>query len=120
MTLPPDPLDNDTPEANPDEPLDDGEFGAGGGGRAELLPEGAATAVVDTVDELKSVLQAELSTDTTQHYLNRIGAKPLLTAEQEVQYATLAKAGDFSARQKMIEHNLRLAVRLAKHYINRG
>ena len=121
MTLPPDPLDNDTPEDSPDEPLDDGEFGADGADRAEMLPEGAATtAVVDTVDELKSVLQAELSTDTTQHYLNRIGAKPLLGAEQEVHYATLAKAGDFAARQKMIEHNLRLVVSIAKHYINRG
>ena len=123
MTLPPDPLDNDTPEDNPDEPLD-GEFGADGAERAELLPEGTAaggdTAHVESVDELKSVLQAELSTDTTQHYLNRIGAKPLLTAEQEVHYATLAKAGDFNARQKMIEHNLRLVVSIAKHYINRG
>jgi hypothetical protein len=30
------------------------------------------------------VLAAELSTDTTQHYLNQIGTRPLLTAEQEV------------------------------------
>jgi RNA polymerase nonessential primary-like sigma factor len=121
MTLPPDPLDHDTPEDNPDEPLEDGEFGVDGVDRAELLPDGAAAVtVVDTVDELKSVLQAELSTDTTQHYLNRIGAKPLLSAEQESHYATLAKAGDFNARQKMIEHNLRLVVSIAKHYINRG
>jgi RNA polymerase nonessential primary-like sigma factor len=115
MTQPPEPLDHDAPE-DPDEPLD-GELGADGGDRAELLPDGAAN---EGVDELKSVLQAELSTDTTQHYLNRIGAKPLLSAEQEVQVATLAKAGDFSARQKMIEHNLRLVVSIAKHYINRG
>ena len=66
------------------------------------------------------VLAAELSTDTTQHYLNQIGTRPLLTAQQEVHYATLAKAGDFAARQKMIEHNLRLVVSIAKHYINRG
>jgi RNA polymerase nonessential primary-like sigma factor len=124
MTLPPEPLDHDAPEDNPDEPLDDGEFGADGADRAGLLPEGGTGAgngaVADTVDELKSVLQAELSTDTTQHYLNRIGAKPLLGAEQEVHFATLAKAGDFNARQKMIEHNLRLVVSIAKHYINRG
>jgi len=76
--------------------------------------------VVESVDGLKSILAAELSTDTTQHYLNQIGSKPLLTIEEEVRYATLAKQGDFKSRQKMIEHNLRLVVSIAKHYINRG
>ncbi|MGJ7914169.1 RNA polymerase sigma factor RpoS [Massilia sp. LXY-6] len=122
MTLPPDPLDQETPddgpEEVPEEALGDRDFGTEGDGRAELPVEGPAPA--DTADELKSVLQAELSTDTTQHYLNRIGSKPLLGHEQEVHYATLAKAGDFAARQKMIEHNLRLVVSIAKHYINRG
>jgi len=116
MTLPPDPLDNDAQDELPDEQLD-GEPGVDGAAH-ELGAEGAGT--IEGVDELKSVLQAELSTDTTQHYLNRIGTKPLLGAEQEVQVATLAKAGDFAARQKMIEHNLRLVVSIAKHYINRG
>jgi len=62
----------------------------------------------------------ELLNDVTQLYLNEIGAKPLLTPAQEIELARRVVQGDFSARQKMIEHNLRLVVNIAKHYLNRG
>jgi RNA polymerase nonessential primary-like sigma factor len=58
--------------------------------------------------------------DATQLYLNEIGQNALLTAAQERDLAFRAKAGEFAARQKMIEHNLRLVVNIAKHYVNRG
>lgn len=58
--------------------------------------------------------------DATQIYLNEIGFSPLLTAEDEVHYATLALKGDVAARKKMIESNLRLVVKISRRYLNRG
>jgi RNA polymerase nonessential primary-like sigma factor len=58
--------------------------------------------------------------DATQRYLRQIGRNRLLTPEEELRIARRAVARDFAARQKMIEHNLRLVVNVAKAYLNRG
>lgn len=58
--------------------------------------------------------------DPTRQYLDEIGISPLLTAEEEKMYARRAQRGDESARQRMIESNLRLVVKIARRYINRG
>lgn len=58
--------------------------------------------------------------DATQLYLSEIGFSPLLSAEEEVKYAKLALKGDAAGRKKMIESNLRLVVKIARRYINRG
>lgn len=58
--------------------------------------------------------------DATQLYLNEIGFSPLLTAEEEVYYSRRALKGDEASRQRMIESNLRLVVKIARRYINRG
>jgi len=71
-------------------------------------------------DDFRAILQAELTADTIQHYLNRISVKPLLTVAEEQHYSTLAREGEFAARQVMIERNLRLVVSIAKGYLNRG
>lgn len=58
--------------------------------------------------------------DATQIYLSEIGFSPLLSAQEEVHYSTLALQGDVAARKKMIESNLRLVVKISRRYLNRG
>lgn len=58
--------------------------------------------------------------DATQLYLNEIGFSPLLTPEEEVYYARRALRGNDEARKRMIESNLRLVVKIARRYVNRG
>ncbi|MAA63554.1 MAG: RNA polymerase sigma factor RpoS [Alteromonadaceae bacterium] len=58
--------------------------------------------------------------DATQLYLNEIGFSPLLTPEEEVYFARLARKGEESGRKRMIESNLRLVVKIARRYVNRG
>jgi RNA polymerase nonessential primary-like sigma factor len=58
--------------------------------------------------------------DVTQLYLNEIGRESLLSPEEERELTNRVRQGDFNARQSMIEHNLRLVVNIAKHYVNRG
>ncbi len=58
--------------------------------------------------------------DAANLYLREIGYAALLTAEEEVYYARLVQQGDQDARRHMIESNLRLVVKIARRYINRG
>ncbi len=58
--------------------------------------------------------------DATRLYLGEIGFSPLLTAEEEVHFARLAQKGDEAGRKRMIESNLRLVVKIARRYLNRG
>ena len=76
------------------------------------------TKPVPTFSLRRQPLQSAL--DATQLYLNEIGFSPLLTAEEEVFYARRAQQGIESARKRMIESNLRLVVKIARRYVNRG
>lgn len=58
--------------------------------------------------------------NTLQAYLREIRRAPLFTPQEEFEMATRARAGDFAARQQMIERNLRLVVSIAKNYLGRG
>src|SRR5262249_11846449 len=65
-------------------------------------------------------LGADIVNDVTQIYLNEIGQHLLLSAQEELALARAMAGGSFEARQRLIEHNLRLVVSIAKHYTNRG
>ncbi len=77
----------------------------------------------DAADDIPSssrIQKNEPTLDATQLYLNEIGFSPLLTAEEEVYFARRAQRGDQAARARMIESNLRLVVKIARRYMNRG
>ncbi len=65
-------------------------------------------------------LSVEPSVDSLRLYLRSIGRVQLLTAEEEVALAKRIERGDVSAKQQMIEANLRLVVSIAKGYLGRG
>lgn len=58
--------------------------------------------------------------DVTRIYLSEIGRAQLLTADQEKALSRAARDGCENSRQRMIECNLRLVVKIARSYINRG
>jgi RNA polymerase nonessential primary-like sigma factor len=86
----------------------------------EPLEEAVADA--DTSEDVADSSFASMDelADVTQIYLNDIGHNALLSADEEKALCRRVVQGDFAARQRMIEHNLRLVVNIAKHYINRG
>ena len=68
----------------------------------------------------KSTLAIGDIPNPTQMYLREIGYKSLLSAKEEMKLAKRVIKGDDDARDKMIEGNLRLVVKIAHHYQNRG
>ena len=53
-------------------------------------------------------------------YLKEIGRYKLLTKEEEIELAEKVKNGNAAAKVTLINHNLRLVVSIAKHYMGRG
>ncbi|WP_428848442.1 RNA polymerase sigma factor RpoS [Shewanella kaireitica] len=72
--------------------------------------------------ELEQQVQDDLqkNLDATQLYLGEIGFSPLLSAEEEVFFSRKSLKGCEKSRNRMIESNLRLVVKIARRYNNRG
>lgn len=79
-----------------------------------------ADAVLESGSASAEPKEDNRSLDATQMYLSEIGFSPLLTPAEEVHFARLAQKGDDAGRRRMIESNLRLVVKIARRYLNRG
>jgi RNA polymerase primary sigma factor len=85
--------------------------------------DAAAPAGFDPVDEPiveEEAVGVEIAADSLQIFLKDIGKVQLLTAAREVELAKRIERGDHSAKQEMVEANLRLVVSIAKRYRNQG
>ena len=112
------------PDVNPDEleDIEEEEFLLDKVSDEENTAEPAAGQVSDkdVIDTPQAENFTEGDLDATRLYLGEIGFSPLLTAEEEVYFARKSRRGEEEARKRMIESNLRLVVKIARRYMNRG
>ena len=98
---------NSQPVTDPEEPT-----------AMALLQEEASNPPITQI--LPNVADEVNLADPIRMYLKEIGKIPLLTAEQEVELAKRIEEGDQTAKDELIQANLRLVVSIAGHYNNRG
>jgi DNA-directed RNA polymerase sigma subunit (sigma70/sigma32) len=79
-----------------------------------------AEPVPEAQDDEVFEASVEKNLDVTRLYLNEIGFSPLLSAEEEVHFSRMVQRGEEAGRQRMIESNLRLVVKISRAYLNRG
>lgn len=90
---------------------------------SEIISSAASRAKSDedsNSDDANLETVSPLSDDSVKMYLREIGRVPLLNAKQEIELARRIKDDDIKAKRKLVRHNLRLVVSIAKKYINRG
>lgn len=109
-------LDSDEDDTDTDSDDDDSEFSESSESQADADARELRAA---SKKSRRSNIQRKVA-DATQLYLSEIGFSPLLSAEEEVYYSRRALKGDDYSRKRMIESNLRLVVKIARRYINRG
>ncbi len=77
-------------------------------------------ALTEQADREIEQAESELLEDSVRWWMTRLANVPSLTPEQEREIAVRAQAGDESARNQLIQANLRLVVSIARHYTGRG
>jgi len=86
----------------------------------EIVEDEKAVNQLDRELEILATLEDKNLTDPVRMYLKEIGRIPLLTAEEEVKLAQQIEKGNFQAKKKLAQSNLRLVVSIAKRYVGRG
>ncbi len=90
------------------------------GGNEEPIETLVARAPGDLAGDRDTPGDAARGRELLGLYLRDIAKASLLTPEQEQELARRVQAGDADAERQLIEANLRLVVRVARHYLNRG
>ncbi len=88
--------------------------------KEEISPHVHVVADEEHFPKVETTPSEDLSSDPTHLYLKEIGRSSLLTKEEEVFYGRQALGGDLKARNHMVQCNLRLVVKIARRYLNRG
>ena len=86
----------------------------------DLLEEAGVDVIMDDAEADATANWDEGSapmTDSVKLYMREIGRIPLLTPEQEAALGARILAGDETAKNEMVEHNLRLVIGVARKYI---
>jgi len=86
----------------------------------ERVPDEPLEALLEVEDLDQHADTRDTSRANLAVYLKEISGIPLLTREQEIDLARRIAAGDETAKQRLIESNLRLVVQVARRYLNRG
>lgn len=89
-------------------------------GRDEPLETLLDKGPVELGEPANSPETAERTREILALYLQEISRVKLLTAEEEQALARQVQAGDAEAERKLVEANLRLVVKIARRYLNRG
>lgn len=111
-------LDEDLPKGDQLEPTDD--FLEAEPDALELAEEEQGAEEEEEAEGAAPAATEDHFDDAIKLYLREIQRTRLLTADEEKELASRIAKGEKAARDKMIESNLRLVVKIAKRYINRG
>jgi RNA polymerase sigma factor (sigma-70 family) len=87
---------------------------------AEAIPDEPLDTLPDAPDEDVRIESRESSRANLRAYLDEIRDIPPLTREEETGLARRARAGDETAKARLVEGHLRLVVQVARRYVNRG